>query len=106
MNLISNVVKYSPNANKIIIRSVLSGNGITISVEDFGIGITDTSKEKIFDRFFRDIDPKLNTYPGLGLGLYICAEIIKRQGGKIWLKSEKNIGSSFLFYLPFKNTGK
>jgi signal transduction histidine kinase len=57
---------------------------------------------KVFNRFFRVSESNPNTVPGLGLGLYIAAEIIKKQRGKIWVKSRKAKGSTFCFSLPLK----
>ncbi|MEO8405704.1 MAG: PAS domain S-box protein, partial [Chitinophagaceae bacterium] len=103
VNLISNAIKYSPNANQVIISSAYDKEeNITVSVQDFGIGITPELKDKVFGRFFRVNEPDIKTFPGLGLGLYIAAEIIKRQNGKIWLKTERNKGSNFCFSLPLK----
>jgi len=73
-------------------------------VQDFGIGIEPKLLDKVFDRFFRVTQSSLNTFPGLGLGLYIAAEFIKRQGGKIWAKSGKDKGSVFYFSLPLNGT--
>ncbi len=68
-----------------------------ICVKDFGIGIEKSNLNKVFERFFRVSEPALSTFPGLGLGLYISSEIVKRQGGKIWVRSEKGKGSTFCF---------
>ena len=99
-NFLSNAIKYSPTAKKIIISSKADKKNVTVAVQDFGIGIEQDLMEKIFDRFFRVTQPTFNTFPGLGLGLYIAAEIIRRQGGKIWVNSTKNKGSTFYFSLP------
>jgi PAS domain S-box-containing protein len=104
-NLLSNAIKYSPGAKKIAVRSKLSKNGITVCVQDFGIGIQKGHLNKVFGRFFRVSEPSLNTYPGLGLGLYIAAEIIKRQGGNITVTSTQGKGSTFCFSLPTKANG-
>jgi two-component system CheB/CheR fusion protein len=103
VNLISNAIKYSPAADRVIIRSEIGEEQITISVEDFGIGMSAETQSKIFKRFYRDTDPAINTFPGLGLGLFITAEIIKNHKGKIWVKSTKNVGSEFYFSLPLNN---
>lgn len=104
INLISNAVKYSPNADKIIVSSVNNDdNTITLCVQDFGIGIPHSEQSKLFSRFFRVSE---NTYPGLGLGLYICNEIIKRHSGTINFKSEDGKGSTFCFSIPItQNNG-
>jgi signal transduction histidine kinase len=56
----------------------------------------------VFERFFRVTESKLNTFPGLGLGLYIASEIVKRQGGDIGVQNTKGKGSTFCFSLPIK----
>jgi signal transduction histidine kinase len=106
LNLISNAIKYSPNANKINVTASFDEEKITVCVQDFGIGISPELQDKIFDRFFRSYDPAIQTYPGLGLGLYIAAGIIKRKKGNIWLKSKKGKGSTFCFSLPVKKTAR
>ena len=99
-NLLSNAIKYSPKAKKIIVGTKVGKASVIISIKDFGMGIEQDMLEKVFERFFRVTQTNLNTFPGLGLGLYIAAEIVKRQGGKIWVKSIKNKGSTFFFSLP------
>jgi two-component system CheB/CheR fusion protein len=99
-NLISNAIKYSPKAKKIIVRSKVENKNVIVSVQDFGIGIEQHIMGKVFDRFFRIAQTSLNTFPGLGLGLYIASEFVKRQGGKISVKSVKGKGSTFSFSLP------
>jgi two-component system, chemotaxis family, CheB/CheR fusion protein len=102
-NLLSNAIKYSPEADKVIVSTKTdSADEITVCVQDFGIGMTEEMQRKVFQRFFRVNETTRNTYPGLGLGLYIAAEIIKRQGGKISVESKKNEGSTFCFTLPVK----
>lgn len=99
-NLISNAIKYSPRAGKIIISYRMKQNSIELSVQDFGLGIPKKKKEMVFERFFRVSGPNTQTFPGLGLGLYISSEIIKRQGGEIWVESVRGKGSTFYFSLP------
>ncbi len=71
-----------------------------MSVQDFGIGIAKERQHKIFERFYQVTDPEEKTYPGLGIGLYISCEIIKRHGGQIWVESKKGEGATFHFALP------
>ncbi len=88
-NLISNAIKYSPQATRIIVSTGRENGHIKLCVQDFGIGIETEKQEKIFEQFYRATDDTQYMFPGLGLGLYISAEIIHRQGGKIWVESHK-----------------
>jgi two-component system CheB/CheR fusion protein len=99
-NLLNNAIKYSPDGKKIIVTTKKDKKNITVCVEDFGIGIDEYLQDKIFDRFYRITESSFNTISGLGVGLYIAAEFIKRQGGNIWVKSRKGKGSTFCFSLP------
>jgi PAS domain S-box-containing protein len=99
-NLITNAIKYSPNADKIIIHTAINDNQVTLCVEDFGIGITGDKLAKVFEQFYRVSGDMQHTFPGLGLGLYISSEIIKRENGKIWVTSTPGKGSTFCFSLP------
>ncbi|MBI2601280.1 PAS domain-containing protein [Candidatus Daviesbacteria bacterium] len=98
-NLLLNAAKYSPKSNKIIIDIKKEGGYVVFSVADFGIGIPKDKQGQVFNRYYRIIENKIG-YPGLGLGLYISKEIIKRHKGKIWVKSEEGKGSTFYFSLP------
>ncbi len=99
-NLLSNAIKYSQHATSIVVESSATDNKITVRVTDFGIGIQETAQNKLFNRFYRVEGNGENTYPGLGLGLYISREIISRHNGKIWMESVKGEGSTFYFSLP------
>lgn len=106
INLLTNAIKYSLNKDKIIVKAETdqSKDGVVISVQDFGIGIAKEEKPHIFDRFFQGNGEKKDQFPGgLGLGLYIAAEIIKRHHGQIWVESEIGKGSIFYFSLPRKH---
>ncbi len=101
-NFLTNAIKYSPDANKIIIHSEHTKDTVMVSVKDFGIGIEQSHLKKIFNRFYRVTDRNVQTFPGLGIGLYICHEIIKRHGGEIKVESKKGKGSLFSFSIPLK----
>ncbi|MEP6617047.1 MAG: PAS domain-containing protein [Ginsengibacter sp.] len=101
-NLIENAIKYSPGGDKIIIQSEEKNGFIIFSVEDFGVGIPGSKLEMVFEQFFRVSGEEANTFPGLGLGLYISNEIIRRQNGKIWVESVEGEGSTFYFKIPVK----
>ena len=98
-NLLSNAIKYSPNADTIIVRSVVQQESIIVSVQDFGIGIEQSDLSKLFNRYYRTGNIAMR-YEGLGLGLYISSEIIKRHHGNFWIESEPGKGSVFYFLLP------
>ncbi|MEX6689793.1 PAS domain S-box protein [Danxiaibacter flavus] len=98
INLLANAVKYSPGAAEV--KVLVTGNNATasVSVQDFGIGIAPELHQHIFSRFFR-IEDEANK-PGLGIGLYICKEIIQRHSGRLWLSSVPSVGSIFGFDIP------
>jgi len=99
-NLISNAVKYSPHAASIEIETKQDNNRIIVSITDFGIGMPELTRRKVFERFFRDNNNTIPTSPGMGLGLFIASDIVKRHGGEIGVKSEQGKGSTFYFSLP------
>ncbi len=101
-NLILNAIKYSPTTDKVIVHLLNNNHNVIIKVRDFGIGIAKEDQAKIFERFFRVKGASGERFPGLGLGLYISAEIIRAHGGKIWVKSTPQKGSTFFFSLPIK----
>ena len=105
-NLISNAIKYSPKADRIVVSTELQKDGIELSVQDFGIGILAESQQNVFQQFYRVSGDKQSTFPGMGIGLYICSEIITRQGGKIWVESIIDKGSTFYTWLPFDHRNK
>jgi signal transduction histidine kinase len=100
INLLTNAVKYSPRADKIIVSSKLEQNQITLRIQDFGVGIPKSAQNKVFDQFYRVTGKNEETFAGMGLGLYVSKVIIKRHKGTIWVESEPNKGSTFCFSLP------
>jgi PAS domain S-box-containing protein len=103
-NLMTNAAKFSPQSDTIIVQLTETQDTVKVSVQDFGIGIEKEHLNHIFDRFHRGSDPEEKTYPGLGMGLYIAREIIKRHGGTLSVESEKGKGSLFSFTLPYKSS--
>lgn len=101
-NLISNAIKYSPHSDKVLIHISVSGKNARFCVRDFGVGISKEKQARVFERFYRVNGPEQNTFPGLGLGLYISSEIVRRQEGRIWVESVPGKGSNFCFTLPLK----
>lgn len=100
INFLSNAIKYSPQADKIFVQTQSTAETVSVSVQDFGIGITKSNLSKIFERFFQIGSHIRPSFSGLGLGLYISTEIVKRHGGEIKVESEKGKGSTFIFILP------
>jgi signal transduction histidine kinase len=100
VNLLTNAIKYSPEGGDIIIKVLKEKEKVLLSIRDYGIGVDEDQKEKIFDRLYQAGGAKEKTYPGLGMGLFISKEIIKRHKGEIWVESEKGKGSTFYFTLP------
>ncbi|WP_432708191.1 PAS domain-containing protein [Pedobacter sp.] len=99
VNFVNNAVKYAPDSRDIILLIEDLGEKAKISVKDFGPGIPQEKIPHIFDRYYR-ADYSGTQYSGLGLGLYISAEIIKRHGGDIGVDSKLGEGSTFWFTLP------
>lgn len=102
INLLNNAIKYSPNADKVELSVERQNGSAVVRVKDYGIGISKKNLPFVFERFFRVYGDDKN-YPGLGMGLYISSEIIKRHRGKMWVRSKKGEGSTFYFSLPIKN---
>ena len=100
INLISNAIKYSPDAETVEMDLSTSEDTVTVSVRDHGLGIPRELRDKVFERFYRAADPKRRAIPGLGMGLYIVTEIVERHGGTITVDSEVGKGSTFTVTLP------
>ena len=100
VNLVTNAIKYSPDADTIVVGLQKFPGEVIVSVKDFGIGISDTDRDKIFERFYRVEGKHERTFPGFGIGLFIVKEIISNHNGRVWVESEKDNGSTFYFSLP------
>lgn len=99
-NLINNAVKYSPLNSTVYVACVNRKGMAHISVQDEGMGISQQDLPKVFVRYYRVNNDSNQTISGFGIGLYLCAEIIKRHEGNIWAESELQKGSTFHFTLP------
>jgi len=99
-NLISNAVKYSVAGSTIYVACVTIDNRALISVRDEGMGIKPQDASKIFERYYRVEGTQMFSISGFGIGLYLCAEIIHRHEGEIWVDSDFGKGSTFSFSLP------
>ena len=100
INLLSNAAKYSDKDNLIEISCLQLEDSLQVNVKDSGMGIKPENIELLFDPHYRVESKETEKISGFGIGLYLCAEIIKRHNGKIWVESELGKGSTFMFTLP------
>ena len=102
INLLSNAIKYSPKKKRVELTMSASDKTVTISVRDYGLGISQEYQKHIFERFYRIDHQKQGSIGGLGIGLYIVAEVVKRHGGTITVESCRGEGSTFQVILPLE----
>lgn len=102
INLLTNAIKYSPDANNVEISLEGDKDKAVLKVKDSGIGIDKKDHQRIFERFYRVEGKSEQTYPGFGIGLFIASEIVSRHHGTIAVESEKGQGSVFTVVLPRK----
>jgi two-component system phosphate regulon sensor histidine kinase PhoR len=100
INLVDNAIKYSKEKVTLNFSSINVDSGITISIEDDGIGMNQDSVKHIFDKFYRVPTGNIHTVKGFGLGLYYVKNIVESHGGNIDVKSELNKGTRFDVYIP------
>jgi len=101
-NLLSNAVKYSPENKTIVVKTQIVSNRVIIGIKDQGMGIAQEHQDKIFERFYRVAESRIQMLPGLGIGLYLSRMIVKYHGGDMWVKSLPGKGSTFFFSLPLQ----
>ncbi len=99
-NLVSNAIKFSAKDTTIDITIHEKDNHANVCIQDYGRGIPKESVERIFDRFYKAETVSSHLESGMGLGLYICTEIVKQQNGRLWVETEPGKGSKFCFTLP------
>jgi PAS domain S-box-containing protein len=98
-NLVGNAVKYSQGTGRVEVRLEPSREHVRIAVRDEGVGIPHAEQERVFEKFYR-LAGTARAVSGTGLGLYICRELVRRMGGRIWIESSEGIGSTFFVELP------
>ncbi|MGI8690825.1 MAG: sensor histidine kinase [Thermomicrobiales bacterium] len=108
LNLITNAITYSPMGGAVDVRVWADTDTALASVRDQGVGIAPGELPHLFDRFYRAPRAGVMRSGGMGLGLYICREIVARHGGAIRVESAEGVGSTFTFSLPLaeKDEGK
>ncbi|MBG6224114.1 signal transduction histidine kinase [Arthrobacter sp. CAN_A2] len=99
-NLVSNAVKYNRRGGSITLDATLGEDGLTVQVEDTGIGIEAEELHQVFDRFFRSSSVRSSSVPGVGLGLLITKSIVSEHGGSITVTSEPGVGTCFSMLIP------
>ncbi len=102
-NLINNGIKFTPEGGSVLVHIGLFENDsdfLRVSIQDTGPGVPQDEKEKIFEYLYQSDRTIDDSRKGLGIGLYICQEIIERHGGMIWVDSHPGHGSTFSFTLP------
>ena len=101
-NLVDNSLRYSPPGGKVQVALSQNKKEVVFSIEDFGIGIPEEQKARLFEKFFRASNAKQTYTEGTGLGLYLSKNIIEAHEGKIWAESKVGQGSTFSFSLPIR----
>ena len=101
-NLMNNAIKYSPDGGVITCSLYKTKHSVILSVRDQGLGIPRSSIPHIFDRFYRVDKARSRAQGGTGLGLAISKEVVEALGGKIWVESTENRGSTFYISLPYE----
>lgn len=104
LNFITNAIKYSPGTKEIQTFVNLCDDKIYFSVKDFGIGMSKEHQQKVFNKFYR-VEETSHRFQGLGLGLFICENVIKGHKGTIGVISKQGEGSEFYFYIPIHPSG-
>nr|MBA3336725.1 ATP-binding protein [Chloroflexia bacterium] len=100
-NLCDNALKYSPDGGEVCLTLEAADGGFLLTVSDQGIGLPAGGEEAIFEPFGRAANAAKHSLPGLGLGLYICRDIVERHGGRIWAESPgEGQGTTMRLWLP------
>jgi PAS domain S-box-containing protein len=100
VNLLGNAAKYTPNGGRVTLHVKLDDSLLQIAVEDTGVGIAAEEVPKVFEKFFRSSDPRVQNETGTGLGLSLANEVVRMHGGEITVESELNQGSTFTITIP------
>jgi len=99
LNLMTNATKFTPKGGEITLRAITRDSEFIIEVQDNGIGIAKEEQARLFKPYSR-LNADRQHHPGLGLGLALARQVVELHGGKIWVDSEPERGSTFSFSLP------
>jgi GAF domain-containing protein len=103
LNLLSNAIKFTPEGGRIEVGAVPKAGLVEVSVSDTGVGIAPEDQEAVFEEF-RQVGTADKKVEGTGLGLTLCRKFVELHGGRIWVKSEVGVGSTFTFTIPVRAT--
>lgn len=103
-NLLSNAIKFSYPKSDINLRANINGKMLQLSVQDKGIGISESKQKKLFNIDSNQSTLGTNNETGTGLGLILCKEFVETNGGTIWITSEEGEGATFTFTIPLKRS--
>jgi signal transduction histidine kinase len=99
-NLTENAIKYTPNGGQVTMNLLTAPNTLTFAIKDSGIGIQPQDIDRLFEKFYRGTNRQALAQRGTGLGLAIVKSIAERHGGKVWVESELEKGSTFFLQVP------
>jgi two-component system phosphate regulon sensor histidine kinase PhoR len=102
VNLLGNAIKYTPSGGRVAFRINVSDQNIAIDVEDTGVGIAQDEIPRVFEKFFRSSDPRVQEQKGTGLGLALAQEVVRLHGGRLTVESEIDKGSTFQIVMPYE----
>jgi PAS domain S-box-containing protein len=101
-NLVDNAIKYTPSGGIVTVGLQVVGPEVHILVSDTGVGIAPEDQVRLFEKFYRIRRRGVEDVPGSGLGLAIVKSIVERHGGRVWVESQLNRGSTFTIALPLR----
>jgi signal transduction histidine kinase len=104
-NLVDNALKFTPGGGQITLEGVLAGDCVRVTVRDSGRGIPTDDLDRVFEQFFQVEQGDEVSRNGLGLGLFVCRDLIHRQGGRMWAESVPEHGTAICFTVPIMATG-
>jgi len=103
LNLLSNAIKFTPEGGRIEVAAMPKDGSVEISVSDTGVGIAPEDQEAVFEEF-RQVGTADKKAEGTGLGLTLCRKFIELHDGRIWVKSQVGVGSTFTFTIPVRRS--
>jgi signal transduction histidine kinase len=101
LNLLSNAIKFTPEGGRIDVRAIPRDGIVEVSVSDTGVGIAPEDQEAIFEEF-RQVGTAAKKVEGTGLGLALSRKFVELHGGRIWVRSQVGVGSTFTFTIPVR----